>query len=103
MAREVLRRPNSIYGYLAKYISANPDPTNISAMINYFLVHFYLRLNGFIYCKLNSINPTAMLSAKLQNDIIHYMVDANDSSSPAAIQEVEEDKLRLLMKINSLK
>lgn len=46
---------------------------------------------------------SGMMSPKLQNDIINFMVDTYENHSPAAIKEVEEDKVQLMLKINSIK
>lgn len=43
------------------------------------------------------------MSDQLKNDIISFMVDAYDNSSPKGIKEVEEEKMLLLIKINFLK
>ena len=88
MAVSIMNKSDSIYTHLQKYLSKVPLSSNISAPINYFLTHFYLRLTGLIYCRLNNINSNAPLTDKVKNDIIHFMVDTYDNNSPAAIKEI---------------
>ena len=87
--KEVRKNPTSIYTRLQKYLGPiNLDEVNPSTRINYFLNHYYLRLNAQAYCRAKGIPPSQPMTEDLKAEILDYIGHEYENDSPLAIKNL---------------
>lgn len=67
--------------------------------MNYFLIHFYLRLTAQTFCRQRGIKANQIIDQNLKNEILWHLGEQYENHSPISIKIAEEQKLIIEEKI----